>query len=108
MVAAPAPPPVVTLTAVDYAFTAPDTIVAGVTAFRLVNDGSQLHMAQLIKLEGGRSLDDFLVAYTEASARPVPARPGLHDTAGLAPPTRAAAPTRPNTSSRAVTPGSAS
>ena len=65
-VAAPAPPPVVTLTAVDYAFTAPDTIVAGVTAFRLVNDGSQLHMAQLIKLEGGRSLDDFLVAYTEA------------------------------------------
>lgn len=59
-------PPVVTLTAVDYAFEAPDTIEAGFTTFRLVNDGSQLHMAQLIKLEGGRSLDDFLVAYAEA------------------------------------------
>jgi len=63
--AAPAPT-VVTLTAVDYAFEAPDTVEAGVTTFRLLNDGSQLHMAQLIKLEGGKSLDDFLVAYTEA------------------------------------------
>jgi hypothetical protein len=65
-VAAPAAPPVATLTAVDYGFEAPDTIEAGLTAFHLVNEGSQLHMAQLIKLEGDRSLDDFLVAYTEA------------------------------------------
>lgn len=63
---AEAPPPVVTLTAVDYAFEAPDTVGAGVTTFRLLNHGSQLHMAQLIKLEDGRSLDEFLVAYTEA------------------------------------------
>jgi hypothetical protein len=61
-----AAPPVITLTAVDYAFEAPDTIEAGFTTFRLVNHGSQLHMAQLIKLEGGRTLDDFLVAYAEA------------------------------------------
>ena len=65
-VAAPAPPPVVTLTAVDYGFEAPDTIEAGLTAFHLLNEGSQLHMAQMIKLEGDKSLDDFLVAYTEA------------------------------------------
>jgi hypothetical protein len=65
-VGGPAAPPVVTLTAVDYAFEAPDTIEAGLTAFRLVNEGSQLHMAQLIKLEGDKSLADFLVAYTEA------------------------------------------
>ena len=65
-VAAPATPPVVTLKAVDYAFEAPDTIDAGITTFRLVNHGSQLHMAQLIRLEGGKSLDDFLEAYTEA------------------------------------------
>jgi hypothetical protein len=59
-------PPVVTLTAVDYSFEAPDTVDAGVNTFLLLNHGSQLHMAQLIKLEGGKSLDEFLVAYTEA------------------------------------------
>jgi hypothetical protein len=64
--AAPATPPIVTLKAVDYAFETPDTIEAGITTFRLVNQGSQLHMAQLIRLEGGKSLDDFLEAYTEA------------------------------------------
>ena len=64
--AVPATPPVVILKAVDYGFEAPDTIEAGVTAFRLVNEGTQLHMAQLIRLEDGKSLDDFLVAYAEA------------------------------------------
>jgi hypothetical protein len=57
---------VVTLTATDYAFEAPDTIEAGFTTFQLVNNGDQFHMAQLIKLEGGRTLNDFLVAYNEA------------------------------------------
>ena len=57
---------VVTLTATDYAFEAPDTIPAGFTTFRLVNNSEQFHMAQLIKLEGGRTLDDFLKAYSEA------------------------------------------
>lgn len=38
----------------------------GLTTFQLVNDSDQLHMAHLIKLEGGRTLDDFLVAYNEA------------------------------------------
>jgi len=63
---AAASPRVVTVTATDYAFEAPDTIEAGFTTFRLVNNGDQLHMAQLIKLEGGRTLSDFLVAYNEA------------------------------------------
>ena len=60
------PPSVVTVIATDYAFEAPDTIAGGFTTFRLVNHADQLHMAQLIKLEGGRTLDDFLVAYGEA------------------------------------------
>jgi len=59
-------PPVVTVIATDFAFEASDTITAGFTTFRLVNNGDHLHMAQLIKLEGGRTLDDFLVAYNEA------------------------------------------
>lgn len=56
----------VTVTATDYAFEAPDTIAAGLTTFRLVNNGDQLHMAQLIRFEPGKTLDDFLVAYDEA------------------------------------------
>ena len=64
--AASAPPAAVTVTATDYAFQAPDTIDAGITAFQLVNGGEQLHMGQLIRLDGGRTLDEFLVAYEEA------------------------------------------
>lgn len=63
---AAAAPTVVTLTATDYAFQAPDTIAAGFNTFQLVNHGDQLHMAQLIKLESGKTLDEFLVAYNEA------------------------------------------
>ena len=61
-----AAPIVVTVTATDYAFAAPDTIAAGFTTFRLVNNSDQFHMAQLIKLEGGKTLDDFRRAYDEA------------------------------------------
>lgn len=61
-----AAPRVVTLTATDYAFDAPDTIAAGFITFRLANNSDQYHMAQLIKLEDGKTLDDFRVAYGEA------------------------------------------
>jgi hypothetical protein len=63
---AAAGPTLVTVTATDYAFDAPDTIAAGWTKFRLVNKGEQLHMALLIKLEGSRTLDDFLKVYGES------------------------------------------
>ena len=59
-------PTVVTSTATDYAFDAPDTIAAGFTTFRLLNHSDQLHTAQLIRLEEGKTLDDFLVAYEKA------------------------------------------
>ena len=48
---APAEPPVVTITARDFAFTMPDTIQSGVTKIVLVNEGPQLHHAQLIRLD---------------------------------------------------------
>lgn len=59
-------PALVTLTAPDYAFEAPDTIAAGFTEFQLRNNGGQFHMGQLIRLEGARTLHDFLVEYKEA------------------------------------------
>lgn len=68
-------PAVVTLTATDYAFEAPDTILAGWSTFRLMNHGATLHSAQLVKLEEGRTLDEFREAYFEAW-RTVGPRPG--------------------------------
>lgn len=64
--AAAAAPTMVTLTATDYAFQTPDTLLAGWTTFRLVNNGSQSHMGQLIRLDSGVTLDDYLKAYGEA------------------------------------------
>jgi hypothetical protein len=67
-------PPVVTITATDYAYEAPDTVPAGVTVFRLVNHGDQPHAATIVRLEAGKTLSDYMEAYREAhrtgSARP--------------------------------------
>jgi hypothetical protein len=57
-----AEPSVVTVTATDFAFDAPARIPAGATRFRLVNHGKELHQAQLIKLEDGKTLDDLAAA----------------------------------------------
>lgn len=53
---------VVTVTASDYRFDAPAEIPAGLTSIRLVNRGPSLHHIQLLKLEEGKTLDDFLAA----------------------------------------------
>src|SRR5918993_3791811 len=49
----------VSVTADDYKFEAPATIPAGTTTIRLVNRGKELHQAQLMKLEEGKTLDDL-------------------------------------------------
>ncbi|MEP6495543.1 MAG: hypothetical protein ABJF01_22845 [bacterium] len=56
-------PPVVTITATDYAFAGPAEIPAGLTTFRLVNNGHTLHHAQIVKLNAGKSAADFAQAY---------------------------------------------
>lgn len=53
---------VVTVTAMDYAFQAPDTIPAGRTTFHLVNKGPDMHHIWLIKLEQGKTLEDLIEA----------------------------------------------
>ncbi len=53
---------VVTVTASDYAFQAPDTIAAGRTTFHLVNKGPDFHHIWLIKLEQGKTLKDLMEA----------------------------------------------
>src|SRR5437773_9800314 len=49
----------ISITATDYAFGVPDTIAAGLTTFRLVNQGKELHHASLVRLGEGKSAADF-------------------------------------------------
>ncbi|HYJ79998.1 MAG TPA: hypothetical protein VEW03_10375 [Longimicrobiaceae bacterium] len=60
--AAAAPSAVVTYTARDFAFEGPAEIPAGRTAFRLVNAGQTLHHMQIIKLDAGKTMEDFHAA----------------------------------------------
>lgn len=52
----------VTVTARDYAFIAADTLLAGRTELRLVNEGAELHHAQLVHLAEGKRLSDLMQA----------------------------------------------
>jgi hypothetical protein len=60
--AAAAAPAVVTVTASDYAFEAPAEIPGGFVTMRLVNKGPSLHHVQLLKLEAGKTMEDFTAA----------------------------------------------
>jgi uncharacterized cupredoxin-like copper-binding protein len=62
--------PVVTVHASEFTFTAPKSISAGQTTFRLVNDGKQLHHISILKLEQGKTLKDFEAAMKDTSAPP--------------------------------------
>jgi len=67
---APPAPVSVTIHASDYAFSAPDTISAGVTTFYLVNDGPGLHHALLVRLDSGKTAADLLASLKEHKATP--------------------------------------
>lgn len=82
---AAATPNVVTITATEYAFDAPAQIPAGLTTLRLVTNGKEMHHATLIKLEDGKTIDDFKQAmqkegppssWMSMSGGPNPPRPG--------------------------------
>ncbi|HJQ88916.1 MAG TPA: hypothetical protein VJ820_15795 [Propionibacteriaceae bacterium] len=70
---AAAAPNVVTVTATDYAFDAPAEIPAGVTTFRLVNRGPELHHVQLVKLNDGKTMDDLSALLQQPPQGPPPA-----------------------------------
>src|SRR2546426_7841409 len=65
-------PSVVTITTTDYAFGVPDTIPAGLTTFRLVNQGKELHHASLVRLRDGKSVADFQAAVVAAMKHHMP------------------------------------
>jgi hypothetical protein len=62
--AAASSPPVITITAREYAFTGPDSIESGPTAFRLVSVGREEHFLGLVRIAGPHSLTDYRRALT--------------------------------------------
>jgi len=65
-------PNLVTITATEYAFGVPDTIPAGLTTFRLVNQGKELHHANLVRLSEGKSVPDFQAGLAAAMKNHTP------------------------------------
>ena len=53
-------PNLVTVTSHDFAFDVPQSIPAGLTTFRLLNKGKQLHHFMLIRVEGGKTAAEAL------------------------------------------------
>src|SRR5437879_12009987 len=74
----PSPGPnVVTLTATDFAFALPDTIPPGLTTFRLVNRGKELHHGSLVRLRDGKTVADFQAALAAAMKNHTPPPPWM-------------------------------
>jgi hypothetical protein len=71
-------PATVEVTATDFAFEAPDTISAGATRFHLANHGKELHQAQLIRLDEGKTVKDL----AEALKKPGPPPPWVRFVGG--------------------------
>ena len=61
-VAAPVAPQEITVHARDFAFDAPDTIPAGLTTIRLINDGPGLHHGQLLRIDSSKTFADAVAA----------------------------------------------
>jgi hypothetical protein len=65
-------PNVVSLTATEYAISAPDSVRAGWTTFRLANHGDQVHYGHIVRLDSGRTPQDLVGAYLEAIRKSAP------------------------------------
>lgn len=55
-------PAIVTVTANEFSFDAPGKVPAGTVTMRLVNNGKELHHAQMIRIEDGKTMDDIAKA----------------------------------------------
>ncbi len=51
-----------TMTATDYGFAGPDQVPSGLTAIEVVNQGAEVHHAQLVRLAAGKTPADFAAA----------------------------------------------
>lgn len=69
--AAGSPSSVVLVTANEFSFTMPDTIVGGVSTFRLTDAGMEPHHLMMVRLDGGHTVDDLMAAMSSPTA-PMP------------------------------------
>lgn len=76
-------PPELVITAMDFAFQMRDSVQAGLTRIRLVNNGPALHHAQLIRFDEGKGLAD-LMAHMQSGATSLPE--WAHEAGGPNPP----------------------
>jgi hypothetical protein len=67
--AAPAPT-MLTITATDYAFDLPAQVPAGIVTIHLVNNGKEIHQAQLIRFDDGKTMADFTEAMKQKGPPP--------------------------------------
>lgn len=56
----------------DFAFTAPDTVSAGMVTFHFTNDGPGFHHMQLVRLDSGKTVADFEKAMSAPPSGPPP------------------------------------
>jgi uncharacterized cupredoxin-like copper-binding protein len=61
---------VVTVTATEYAFGAPDTIPAGLTTLRMTNNGKEPHQAGLVRIDSRKTLAEVQRALMSPGAPP--------------------------------------
>lgn len=74
----------VAVSGVDYNFSAPDQVPAGVVAFNLTNAGADLHALALLELPPNHTLREFLDMYHSKGIIP-PWMPTLGQTGPIAP-----------------------
>ncbi len=79
-------PNVLTVTANEFAFTAPDQVPAGMTTIRLVANGKELHHVQFVKLDSGKTVDDYVQAVGKAMKGEAPPPAWATDYGGVNPP----------------------
>ena len=81
----PVPIPTTTASATDYTYDAPDTVSAGLQRIRFVNRDDQGHSLTVVRVDGGRTLRDWIEAYREANrtAGPRPEWATFHGGTGL-------------------------
>ena len=69
--AAPAPAPaMVTVTATDFKLVMPAKVAAGAVTVHLVNNGKEMHQAQLVRLDEGKTMADFQQAMKHEGPTP--------------------------------------
>ncbi len=73
-----APPHVLTVVARDFAFQAPDRVPAGMVTIQLQNRGQALHHVTLVRLDGGKTLQDVFTALHAGGPPPA----WMHDMGG--------------------------